>query len=348
MVADFKERIGSIAKASAGFSHEGGKATIEYQLLWEDVEQFCKDALGSVEIDPDVGYKLKRVLPLAHPVFPWLFVNSIATIEGYQFVEKADAVEELEAEPMPQYAAYQYAKVVLEFAPRPYALFKDESIGTEDIEYFDDNGDPVVTQVAAESWRFVEFASKTSMEYLTAQHGQYRMAGTGEATAPSFPGQVRLLKKSKQITLTWHQVPFLVSEGPNIFDGLGKINQETFFGYALGTLLFQGYTTTKPMPAPFPNMVIDEDTGSTLPSSEKIVNIEFSFLYLEPELGGEGVTPTNANHIAGGHNAFPWFKDGKYYYATTGGDGTTSPVEGIPPYKSYPFQLLFTPSVSEG
>lgn len=345
MVADFKERIGNIAKASAGFSYEGGKATIEYQLLWDDVEQFCKDALGSVEID---GNKLKRVLPLAHPVFPWLFVNSIATIEGFQFVERADAIAELEADPMPQYASYQYAKVVLEFAPRPYALFKDESIGTENLEYFDDAGASQSTEIASESWRFVEYSTKTSMEYLTAQHGQYRMAGTGEATAPSFPGQVRLLKKSKAITLTWHQVPFRVSEGPNIFDGLGKINQIAFFGYGVGTLLFQGWSTTKPMPAPFPTMVVDEDTGSTLPSSEKIVNIEFNFLYLEPELGGDGVTPTNENHIAGGHNAFPWFHDGKYYYATTGGAAGSSPTEGIPPYKSYPFQLLFTPSVSAG
>ena len=345
MVADFKERIGSIAKASAGFSYEGGKATIEYQVQWEDVEQFCKESLGSVAID---GNKLKRVLPLAHPTFPWLFVNSIATIEGYQFVEKSDAPEELEAEPMPQYASYQYAKVVLEFSPRPYALFKDESISVTPLSYFNDVGATVTKDIAAESWRFVELATKTSMEYLTAQHGQYRMAGTGEATAPSFPGQVRLLKKSKSITLTWHQVPFRVSEGPNIFDGLGKINQIAFFGYGTGTLLFQGWTTNRPMPAPFPEMTIDLDTGSTLPSTEKIVNIEFSFLYLEPELGGQGVTPENQNHIAYGHNSFPWFKDGKYYYATTGGDGTTSPVEGIPPYKSYPFQLLFTPSVSDG
>ena len=345
MVADFKERVGSIAKSSAGFSFEGGRATIEYQLQWEDVEEFCKDALGTVAVD---GNRLVRDLPLAHPVFPWLFVSSIPTIEGYQFVEKADVGEELEVEAMPQYAKYQYAKVVLEFSPRPYALFKDDSISTEELEYFNDAGEVVTTEKTAESWRFVEYSTKTSMEYLTAQHGQYRMAGTGEATAPSFPGQVRLLKKSKSITLTWHQVPFRVSEGPNIFDGLGKINQEKFFGYGIGTLLFQGWSTTKPMPAPFPELVIDEDTGSTLPSSEKIVNIEFNFLYLEPELGGQGVTPTNENHIAGGHNAFPWFKDGKYYYATTGGDAGSSPVEGIPPYKSYPMALLFTPSVSEG
>ena len=345
MVADFKERVGSIAKASAGFSYEGGKATIEYQVQWEDTEQFCKDALGSVAVE---GNRLIRVLPLAHPAFPWLFVSSIATIEGYQFVEATDAVEDLEAEPIPQYALYQYAKVVLEFAPRPYALFKDESIATVDLDYYDDDGEVVNTEATHEYWRFVEYATKTSMEYLTAQHGQYRMAGTLETTAPSFPGQVRLLKKSKNITLTWHHVPFRVAEGPNIFGGLGKINQIAFFGYGTGTLLFQGWTTTKPMPHPFPEMTIDEDTGSTLPSTEKIVNIEFSFLYLEPDLGGQGVTPENQNHIAYGHNSFPWFRDGKYYYATTGGDANTSPVEGIPPYKSYPFQLLFTPSVSEG
>ena len=346
MVAEFKERVGNIAKSSAGFSFEGGKATIEYHLLWDEVEQFCKDALGQVSI---AFGKLARILPYAHPVFPWLYVSSIPTIEGFRFITNSEAAGvDLEAEPIPEYALYQYAKVVLEFSPRPYALFKDESIGVYPLEYFNDAGATVTKDVAAESWRFVEYATKTSMEYLTAQHGQYRMAGTLEATAPSFPGQVRILKKSKNITLTWHQVPFRVSEGPNIFDGLGKINQIAFFGYGTGTLLFQGWTTTRPMPAPFPDMVVDEDTGSTLPSSEKIVNIEFSFLYLEPDLGGQGVTPENQNHIAYGHNAFPWFKDGKYYYATTGGDANTSPVEGIPPYKSYPFQLLFTPSVSEG
>jgi hypothetical protein len=339
-MANYQERVGSIAKSSAGFSFEGGKATIEYQMPWEDVEQFCRDALGSVSVA--LG-KLARNLPLAHPVFPWLFVSSIATIEGFKFYEKADAEEELEAPPIAEYASYEYAKVVVEFAPRPYALYKDESIGIEEITYYDDDGEEVTKDVAAESWRFVEFQSKTSVEYLTAQHGTYRIAGTGEATAPSFPGQVRLLKKTKNITLTWHQVPFIVAEGDNIFNGLGKINQTAFFGYHSGTLLFQGWTTTRPMPAPFPDMIIDEDTGSTIPSAEKIVNIEFSFLYLEPDLGGQGVSPTNQNHIAGGHNTFPWFKDMKHYYATVG-PANESAVEGIPPYKSYPFQLLFTPS----
>lgn len=341
MLPDYFERVGSIAKSSAGFSFEGGRATIEYHMAWDDVTDFCKTALGSVSV---AFGKLARNLPLAHPVFPWLFVTSVATIEGAKFLEKSDAEEELEADPIPNYAKYEHAKVVLEFAPRPYAVYKDESISIESITYFDDAGGSVTKDIAAESWRFVEFSSKSSVEYLTAQHGVYRMAGTGEATAPSFPGQVRLLKKTKNITLTWHQVPFTVSEGPNIFDGLGKINQLEFFGYAIGTLLFLGYTTTRPMPHPFPDMVVDEDTGNTLPSSEKIVNIEFNFLYLEPELGGQGVTPTNENHVAAGHNTFPWFKDGLHYYATTGGDANSSPVEGIPPYKSYPFQLLFTPS----
>jgi hypothetical protein len=339
-MANYQERVGSIAKSSAGFSMEGGKATIEYQMPWEDVEQFCKDALGSVSV---AFGKLARNLPLAHPFFPWLFVSSIATIEGFKFFEKADAEEELEAPPIAEYASYEYAKVVVEFAPRPYALYKDESISVEPITYYDDDGEEVTADVAAESWRFVEFQSKTSVEYLTAQHGTYRMAGTGEATAPSFPGQVRLLKKTKNITLTWHHVPFTVSEGDNIFNGLGKINQIEFFGYNIGTLLFQGWTTTRPMPEPFPEMEVDEDTGSTLPSAAKIVNIEFSFLYLEPELGGQGVSPQNQNHIAGGHNTFPWFKDMKHYYATVG-PSTESATEGIPPYKSYPFQLLFTPS----
>jgi hypothetical protein len=341
MLPEYFERVGSIAKSNAGFSFEGGKASIEYHMAWDDVSDFCKTALGSVSVGEG---KLIRNLPLAHPVFPWLFVTSVATIEGLKFIEKSDAVEELEAEPIPEYALYEHAKVVLEFAPRPYALYKDESISVEAIEYYDDEGGTVTKNIAAESWRFVEFSTKASMEYLTAQHGTYRMAGTGESTPPSFPGQVRLLKKTKNITLTWHQVPFVVSEGPNIYEGLGKINQLEFFGFPIGTLLFQSYTTTKPMPHPFPDMVIDEDTGSSIPSAEKIVNVEFSFLYLDPDLGGQGVTPQNKNHIAGGHNAFPWFKDGKYYYATTGGAANSSPVEGIPPYKSYPFQLLFTPS----
>lgn len=320
---------------------EGGKATIEYHVEWENVNDFCLNALGSVSV---AFGKLARNLPLAHPFFPWLFVSSIATVEGVQFVEKTDAETELEAEAIPEYALYQHAKIVLEFAPRPYALFRDESIPVTTTNYYDDNGAVVTKQFAGEYWRFVEFATKSSMEYLTAAHGTYRMAGTGETTAPSFPGQARLLKKTKTITLTWHMVPFTVSEGPFIFDGLGKINQTEFFGYNIGTLLFTGYTTTRPMPAPFPDMVVDEDTGNTLPSTKKIVNIEFTFLYIDPDLGGQGVTPTNFNHIAGGHNAFPWFKDGKYYYATTGGAANSSPVEGIPPYKSYPFQLLFTPS----
>lgn len=335
-MADYQERVGTIAKAAAGFGMDGGRASIEYQMPWAEVEDFCRAAIGSVQAGKG---KLSRVLPLAHPQFPWLFVERVATIEGFQFDSVDMQINALEAPAIEYYAKYNFARVVLEFAPRPYSLFADTSIGSDTITYHDRSGVETEAFVSYEYWRFTSHQTKPAMEYLTAQHGQFRMAGTG-TPAVSYPGQIRLIKRSKALTITWHHVPFVVSEGDNIFDGLGHVNQFKFWGYAPGTLLFTSYSTTTPVPEPFPELVIDEDLGTSVPSTQKVCNIEFSFLYVEPETGS-AVTPPNKNHIAYGHNVFPWFRDGLYYYSTTGNE---NPLLGTPPFPSYPFELLFTPS----
>lgn len=340
-MADYQERVGSIAKASAGFGMEGGRATIEYQMPWADVKDFCQECLGSVKLN---GNRLRRVLPKAHPVFPWLYASSISTVEGYQFETTSMETEELEAPAIDYYAQYAYARVVVEFTPRPYSLFADDSIGTGACIYMDPTGAMLGPVAVYEYWRFVSFKSKPAMEYLTAQHGQFRMAGT-IPDGVAFPGQVRIIKKSKALTITWHQVPYAVSEGPNIFNGLGMVNQQKWWGYEAGTLLFLGIDTTEPVPPPFPDLETDPDLGTTVPSADKVVNIVFNMLYCEPVMGAR-VTPPLTNYIAYGHNAQPWFKDGKYYYATTGTTIDQDPANGVPPYFSYPFDLLFTPSAN--
>lgn len=335
----YQERVGSIAKASAGFGMEGGRASIEYQMPWDEVTDFCKDCLGSVTVD---GGSLKRTLPKAHPVYSWLFAERVSTIEGFQYNTTDMSDSQLEAPAIEYYAKYNYAKVVVEFAPRPYSLFADESIGTDTVEHYNDGGVATTKDVTYEYWRYTTYKTKPSVEYLTAQHGQFRMAGT-DPDGIAFPGQVRLIKKSKALAITWHQVPQSVAEGDNIYNGLGRVNQHDWWGYAAGTLLFLGYETSDPVPPPFPEMVTDPDIGTGVPATEKIVNITFNFQYSEPELGAPS-SPSNASFIAYGHNVVPWFKDGAYYYATTGTTQAQDPVEGIPAYLSYPFELLFTPS----
>lgn len=332
----YQERVGSIAKASAGFGMEGGRASIEYQMPWDEVESFCRGVLGTVSVN---GIKLHRQLPIAHPTFPWLFAERVSTIEGYQYNTTDMSALELEAPAIEYYAKYTYARVVVEFAPRPYALFADESIGTGTVNYYSDSGLGASAPVSYEYWRYTTYRSKPSIEYLTAQHGQFRMAGT-TPDGIAFPGQVRLIKKSKALTITWHQVPKSVSEGNNIFNGLGRVNQQEWWGYAPGTLLLLGIETSDPVPLPFPDLVTDPDLGTTTPATEKVVNITFNMLYCEPEIGSLAF-PANNSHIAYGHNTFPWFQDMAYYYAAVGG---ASPETGYPAYLSYPFDLLFTPS----
>lgn len=332
----YQERVGSIAKSSAGFGMEGGRASIEYQMPWGEVESFCRGVLGSVSV---AGSSLRRELPLAHPTFPWLFADRVSTIEGYQYQTTDMAELTLEAPAIEYYAKYNYARVVVEFAPRPYALFGDESIGEGTVEYYTDAGTSTSAPVSYEYWRYTTYKSKPSVEYLTAQHGQFRM-DTPTTEPVAFPGQVRLIKKSKALAITWHQVPQSVAEGPNIFNGLGRINQTVWWGYEPGTLLLLGIETSDPVPPPFPPMVNDPDLNTSVPATEKICNVTFNMLYCEPEVGG-GTAPTNPSHIAYGHNLFPWFKDMSYYYAAV---GTTSPVTGYPAFLSYPFDLLFTPS----
>jgi len=85
------ERIASRNPSVAGFSlMEGGRATMKLVIDEPRMESACKQILGYAQAG---NKKIERILPVAHPQFPWLYAERISSIEGLEFFAKYNALD---------------------------------------------------------------------------------------------------------------------------------------------------------------------------------------------------------------------------------------------------------------
>ncbi len=343
----WKESIRTTTQAQ--FSMEQSKATLSGFVYpaYINNEDAMREVIGSAERAGDG--KIKRGLPLAHPEYPWLFASSVS-LQGLSFYDKHPAPTNFKAPPIKEYARYNSYQYTIEFNSRPYLLFQDKNINTGTITYYKPDGTAVNNKkIAYEWWRYTDYEELPSAEYLTAQQGQF-VFNRSDAVAPphdtTVPGQIRLLQQKSTIKFRWYQVPYsyISSSLSYIKAGQGSINQFDWYGWPKGTLLYNSFTYKRYTP-PNPQQYDYNfgDSTKKVIGNEKLVDIEFVFLYFNPGTltGGEAPTaPTNASHITNGHNLLPWLAagGGKYFYAKSVGSVTP----GIPLYPSYPFELLFT------
>ena len=329
---------------NAKFSMETGSATLvgfidaaAENSIWFEGD-LINEVLGYCETDGLGG--LMRTLPLAHPQYPWLFASEL-TITGLGFDQQASSSSQIfEAPPIASFAVYKRYQYQITFTQRPYILLQDVSIPSEAIEYYDADGTQQFEgNVPREYWRFTDYEEYPSAEFLTAQQGQFTF-DRQDLEVPdgnTVPGQLRLLQRKSTIKFRWYQVPnhYLTSEYSYIKAAQGTVNQLEWNGWMPGTLLFAGCNVLKRYtpPNPEPDPWMDGTIGNA-----KLIDLEFIFQYFDPGLEAPPVTPTNPNHVVGGHNLLPWMAagGGKYYYAR-GGEN----VDYAPIYNSYPYQLIF-------
>lgn len=345
------ERQGSRSPSTAGFGMDGGKASMKILVNEDKLDDSIKECLGSAVPDGQGG--ITRVLPLAHPQFPWLFCERISNIEGLHFLNKFANEGELllEAEPLPFYAYYEKYELTLEFVPRPYAVLGDKNIGVDIITYFPEPEGAVLNpqetkfSIYREWLRFCDWDYIPAGDYLTAQQGQF-VFKMNDAADPLREhavgnGQLRLMQPNVTIKFRWHQVPFsyVQSANSNFRAGIGKINQHEWLEFGPGTLLFTGVTVMAKYTPPFPEWV--DWKGADVPSQQKLCNLELTFIYKDYKIGKPYTKEDlkdSKNDVVGGQNLLPNAIDRKYYYAKTKGQAL---VQGMPVYPSYPFQLLF-------
>lgn len=342
---DFEELVDESAPGEATIGRNGGGATLPYVCLSADLAARIGDTLESVAQEPrgdDGG--LVRTNPLAHPwpEFRHFYASKMVNIKGFGLCEKATSdADWLEAPGPAYYADYPMIRYTVQFDPRPYAILSDDSIDTEEILWFNDDGDPFSTPCATE-WRRNTVAKKgeSTVEAVTAQFGHMLLRLGGETSADkqltAMPSimipKAQLVIQHIGVPQWWHTSPV------NNYDAtLGRCNQLEFLDYAPGALVLMKVMASDPYSPPQPELEFDDWYGTIV--QDKIVDITmvFDIFTRDPEVE---ITPENANDICGAANALPNI-DGKFYYATTLVTPTDSAEAGRPRFRSMPFQFLF-------
>jgi len=362
---------------------------------------FCQQVLGYVELDKDAAGNitngsLNRWAPMTHPQFRWLYADKITSIKGIGIVRKVP--EDPNSDLLigetfggiswqviqPSYLVYDKYEVTVEFAAKNYLAVNDETmdkLAETDVDnykisglwakYYNDKGEQVniTGNPYREYMRFVTYTTETSAEFLTMKGGAFTFeSDVAEVQKQSIPGFFgKTLIPKVVLKMVWNIVPYAFvdpnkDESTNIFQALGRVNQNWFFGYAPGELLFTGFTNTQKCKNQFEIFDYSLDKVKDLPKINEVLytDITFNFLYipvysyatngyLYPNVAGvhkpQGViNPNNLSYINAGHN-LAQTQVNKRYYPVVSADVTTpvtpNNLKKKPIYGSYPFELMF-------
>lgn len=342
---DFKLAQGTREPGSFRIGEGGGNAVLNGFISSANLLSLLESGLETAQSNNSTG-RIRRTLPIAHPRYPWLFLQNVDNAQGVNFQQKeqADPDGYLEVASLPYYSEYEKYSIQATFSPRPYALIRDEEIPQYTISYYDSAGSPQTKRAYNEDWRYVEWHRGPAAEYLTADLGTWKFASTG--TYPTNPvdgssagrGTIRQLVPASTWRLIWHKVPYnYVLSSNTYFDRyIGHINQKAIWGFSPGEALMQAINVLRVYSPQFPEFT--SYGGYDVVSQDKLCDIEFVMLAVK-RTATVSVTPSNASHIVGGHNCVTFAPNGKHYYVEnfrTGSAGSGKPI-----YNSVPFDLFF-------
>ncbi len=354
----FLEDVDSVSPSSAGCSWKAGRAVSRYLLnapgvldLGIAVKQILGDTTSSDSI-----FGLKRVLPLCHPAFQWMYASAITEIRGIGQPVKTDSPNAgvgLEVKPISNfYALYPAYYFTIEFTPRPYALLKDSKIKTVSRDtWFDENGALKLYGYVEEWLRYTDWEPEAQADSVTATQGEMLFRDLN-LLGFRYPGMPRMFLNNQLIKFTWYQVPFSFVSSRNSFIKAyrGRINQKDWYNWRAGELLYLNYTIhryTPPVQAltKFPNPFDPNgEAGAIEFSTAKFVDIEFQFLEtVRPT--DDTYRPLNQNWLSAGHNLLPIAVDRKYFHYATSYEfaNPNDQTKWVPSWLSAPIpQILFT------
>lgn len=393
------ERIQGSSPGSISISLEGdSRATMVYIVEGpkdgkdqrNPLVLFCQEVLGSVSINAANG-ALKRVSPMAHPQFRWLYAERITSIKGLGFARESASDP---ASPLlrwytfggtswqtiqPYYLIYDRYEVTVEFSSRPYITADDATmqklnaaypnsytISGEQAKYYNDKGEQktVVGDPFREYARFITYTTETSAEFLTMKGGAFKfVSDVDQINSQSIPGFYgKTLIPKVVLKMTWSIVPYAFIDpsedaSTNIFQALGRVNQNWFFGYGPGELLFTGFTNSQKMKNQFDVFAYSIDQVADLPRINDILytDIVLSFLYIPiysysktntiyPSSPKGIINPSNLSYVNAGHNLAQTQVNKQYYPVVSADVEDPAPVAARkkrPIYGSYPFELIF-------
>lgn len=368
MAYTLEQQVGDRSPGSTGFSMEAQRSTEYYFVRASETREAVEDILGTTRRGGDG--RLERFLPKCHPRWPWLYASSVEVTSMGQVDHRTngdeaglvDAEEELDAPPITsQYYRFAVDLLKVDFTQRPYAVLSDASIPPPEVEtYYTPTNTFVNTKVVAKEWlRYTEISYEPSPELAYAQHGSMKFY-LGNTAAPhlfTFSGFPRIVVPKATVTVNFYQVPFdyLLSDNSTLVEYVGRINQNDWYGWDAGSLLYLGCKVLRRYTPPFPS-VVASDGGLSFDQS-KLMDVQLIFEETVREqdnipsygAGNTSTTIANLSYVRAGFNLAP-FLGGRqevstntfvnvargFYYAGTANDDK-SPV-----FDSAPFGRLFT------
>lgn len=376
------------ARASMTYIVNGINENLEIET--NPLSLFCQEVLGKTEINTVDG-SLKRTPPMAHPQFRWLYADRISSIRGIGLERKVEGdittdLLSVDTSPAtswqyvaPYFVVYDKYEVTVEFSARPYLVVSDETMdalneeypgdyridGADGTYYMDDgsqnaaSGNPI-----REYERYTTYVTEPSAEFLTMKGGAYKFSSdvsqVNNQTIVGFYGKTLLPKVVLKVT--WFQIPYQFVDpandaSTNIYEALGRVNQNEWFGYEPGELLFTGFTSTPKMKQQFDFNSYALSDVMDLPTLDSLLyaDIVLSFLYIPvfstttsgtpyPSSPAGVINPDNESYINAGHNLAQSNINKKYYPVISEDVDSPAPPNNLkkkPIYDSYPFELIF-------
>lgn len=338
-ISAIPEQVGSTSGGSIGFSHGGANVTRSYLMGATRLNDFIYFALGYNSRRADNKSGIFRQTPIADPQFPFLYCSSISQMQGNQYIQATDwefytlgSGHYLSARPMPTYAQYGEYVVGLNFDARQYQVYDDQTLIDRElkISFIDiDNSVYVFPNVMPEWYRYTTYSFEVRSEFLTLDTGQsVYMAkdnplinqGVGQMPPSAGTGMYKQLFKSGTFKVSWKQVPYFFVTGIDATTGLnfvpanvsaqGRVNQDKFFGFKAGTLLYEGMTidTVYNQATLLNTDLLPDgiDPNRYIFKENLLADVTFTFSYREDKVteNYSAVKPKNRNTILYGHNLF--------------------------------------------
>jgi hypothetical protein len=366
---------------ATGISHEDGRASGTFHLTGPtendfptvaDIRDAVDELLGGVNnlapktvahTDPHGG-KVRRRLPKCHP-FLELPVAGVASITGYGKQQEVSPVAPLayaagaRSYIQSQFTNYSCYKFGVEFRKRNYFLKADEFIGRERGTYYAPGTSTAIDIYFAREWErftwrtFAPMGDTVSTEFGFAK---FSVPGGDPLDGRQYLGNPYMHLLNQAVEITWYMVPlryfFDYTDASTTYRSyltrfVNTVNQNEWFGYAPGTLLFMGAT-----PEPFVPSIpknIKGIGGLSLATSEALLcNVKLRFLYTArttdaPPDPTDLQLTSDRNNVAAGHNLQPTHDRRKFYYAVNyDANDKDNRTKFKPFFKSFPHELLFT------
>lgn len=346
---DWKEATDDTAPSNSNLSNDSQEATLVGYVPWNKQRSAARHFLGFTYADSASPYRLHREAPAKHPIFPWLYCESVSftpfiPLSNEDHDTGSPVIQSIFDDEL-KVAYYDQAICTVR-----YRNFRCRFLTDEDV---------IAAQDEWKRWAYLDLEPKIEALQVTGGLSQLTFAEGGGANQPKpgpaatgsvFGAPMATLLAKTGFSLVWLNVPFdylsdnsLIFRPAKILARVGTVNSEPLLNgmFDAGTMLLQPPRFVEKR---YP--VAAETAEEPLRSVDVLLNWEF----FDPERGAtgtSGATTIDPNETRG-HNLMPWSGDGtlkgdgKFYLATRGGATTDTKIIPATDHRKV-FEHVFAP-----